>query len=163
MDRLLNEIRFEASREEAQAVFEAVSINREVDFNTLIPTPLHVYRASSDPEVDGEDFGPSRWEWNRANWGTRTNAFQSSFEWNDGEAVIRFVTADRPPHPFIVAFGNRFKREFILNCHWADHTCSTVEHYRVSRCGYIQRVTKHVWDGGDNLVRSHAGQFDDDL
>lgn len=42
MERISNEIRFEATKEEAQAIFEAVSVGGQADFNTLIPTPLHV-------------------------------------------------------------------------------------------------------------------------
>lgn len=88
----------------------------EIDFNILIPTPLHVYQADLGKEEE-KDFKANWLSWNRANWGTKWNAY-STYHFvsdnPDNPSLIQFLTAWGVPYPFIIAFLNKYKVDFTL-------------------------------------------------
>jgi len=90
-----------------------------VDFNTLIPCPPNVYLgnlAYGPNNRNDETTFPLNWSsWNRTNWGTKWNAYETCFQVSeDGSAFIQFDTAWTVPYPFIVALANTFKIPFVL-------------------------------------------------
>ena len=95
-----NIIMFKATEEDAQKIFEAVIIENEFNFETLIPRSLNVYK----------DY--TCYEWNIENWGTKWNAYETEFSWKNGNAEIFFWTAWSVPYPVIIAFANRFMIDF---------------------------------------------------
>ena len=105
-----NKISFQS--DSASEILGVIAPDGYIDFNTLIPCPLHIYQGHLSGE-DEDDFGGNTWmEWSRANWGVKWNAETSVIE-NDGKSVsITFTTAWSKPYPFIIAFANRFKLNF---------------------------------------------------
>ncbi|MCG7948018.1 MAG: hypothetical protein N0C84_16885 [Candidatus Thiodiazotropha taylori] len=86
--------------------------NGAIDFNSLIPRPLSVYLGNTCM-TDDEDFGQHTWlEWNRANWGTKWNAYECKAEVSNGKAELSFDTAWSVPYPFIIAFANKYGLDF---------------------------------------------------
>ena len=74
-----------------------------VDFELLVPQPPNVYLGNTSRE-DEQDFGTFNWyDWNRANWGTKWNAYDSSAE--EETRIIRFDTAWSPPYPILTALS----------------------------------------------------------
>jgi len=91
-----------------QVVRAIVDCDGAVDFNTLIPCPAHVY-ARELSITEEHDFGQWNWlSWNRANWGTKWNAYASRITYRAGGVTIYFQTAWSRPYPFIIAIANRF-------------------------------------------------------
>jgi len=86
-----------------------------LDFNRLIPTPIHVYHGNIG-EAEEKDFPANWYTWNIEHWGTKWNACSSSYEvmLATDNLVIEFSTAWKVPYPVIVAFANQFKIPFEL-------------------------------------------------
>ena len=86
------------------------------DFETLVPPPAQVYRGNLSLQED-EDFKCNWSTWNRANWGTKWNAYNSCLT-TDGDAgtrgdtVVVFDTAWTVPYPIVAAFANTLKIPF---------------------------------------------------
>jgi hypothetical protein len=123
-------IEFEAVKEVANTIYGAICVNDRVDFNTLIPTPLHIYQGNLGSE-DEKDFGDNTWsEWNRDCWGTKWNACNpDKLKWEDGKASIEFDTAWSVPYSVIVAFGNKFLIPFTLKYFDEGHNFWGIEEY----------------------------------
>lgn len=102
--------------------------NDRIDFNKLIPTPLHIYTGNVSMD-DQLDFGEhNTWtEWNRKNWGTKWNAYETIIAYGD-PLIIRFDTAWSVPYPFIIAFSKYAEVKFELKyydegaCFWGIET-----------------------------------------
>ena len=146
-----NKIEFDCSQEQAEAIFTAIQTDGVFDFNTLIPTPLHVYQGDLGTEED-EDF-PVNWHtWNRENWGTKWNSTGSKVDWNNGHASIEFDTAWNVPRPIAVAFGNKFKIDFILKYFDEGSNFWGIEEYKVRPKGFITRKSKRLSDEVDRIT-----------
>jgi len=96
----------------------------QIDFKKLIPIPRHIYQnhLSKDDELDFQSH--NCWsEWNRKNWGTKWNAYETVIKYGD-ELIIDFQTAWSVPYPFIIALSNLLATKFKLKyydeggCFW---------------------------------------------
>lgn len=105
-----------AKEVDATAVVErCCSEGQRLDFNLLIPQPLHLYKAGLSME-DEKDFPCNWYTWNVENWGTKWNAKRGQTgTMPDGRMFIEFDTAWSVPYPIIAALANRFRAEFE---HW---------------------------------------------
>lgn len=109
-NHVTNKLVFQADR--AAEVFAAVCPNDRFSFEALIPPPPHMYHGDLGAE-DDKDFACNWSTWNRANWGTKWGAYQSTCGLtDDGMAFIKFQTAWSVPYPIIAAFCNRFQMPF---------------------------------------------------
>jgi hypothetical protein len=103
--------------------------NERVDFNILIPRPLNIWQGSvsSDHEKSFNDNGLN---WNRRNWGTKWNAYESSILRGSDNLVIKFETAWNTPRDWIVAILNYFKISFKVI--WQDEgdDCVWIEYFK---------------------------------
>jgi hypothetical protein len=108
-DYVNNKILFD--QEHLPKILETCFPTGYLDFNTLIPQPLQMYRGNTT-QADSEDFKCNWLSWNCENWGTKWNACESSHEIKDSKAIIKFDTAWNPPRPIIVAFANKFEIPF---------------------------------------------------
>lgn len=115
-NHVTNKIEFEVGSDvEAEQMVAELTKDGCVDFNALIPRPLHIYRESTTGN-DDKDFGANTWhEWNSANWGTKWNAYNGKVEHEagTGKVVLTFDTAWRVPYPFIIAFANKYGSRFL--------------------------------------------------
>jgi hypothetical protein len=108
-NRVTHKIIFDADK--AGEIFAAVCREGQIDFEALIPVPLHIYRGNLSSEEE-KDF-PDNWlSWSRKNWGTKCNAYFGSCGVEDGKAFIKFDTAWSVPYPVISAFANKFNAPF---------------------------------------------------
>lgn len=108
-NHVTHKILFDASK--ADEVFAAVCPSGRFDFETLVPTPLHVYQGGLSRE-DEQDF-PINWNsWNRENWGTKWNCYSQESGIENGRAFIKFDTAWSVPYPILAAFANKFNIPF---------------------------------------------------
>ena len=106
---VMNKIIFAA--EHAENIMAICSPEGQFDFETLIPTPLSVYRGGLSKD-DNIDF-PQKWHsWNVENWGTKWNSCDTWIEVHGEVAHIKFLTAWSCPYPIIVAFANKFNISF---------------------------------------------------
>ena len=111
-NHVANKIVFFATSKRTQEIVRHVFVDGEFDFNTLMSAPANIYQGTLG-EADDEDFKSCTWlEWNLANWGTKWNAYNSSYTTSNGVTEILFHTAWSPPFPVIVAFANTFKIDF---------------------------------------------------
>lgn len=120
-NHVANRITFAA--EHAPAVFAAVLRKDAFDFETLVPSPPNMYHGNISSE-DEKDF-PINWSsWSRENWGTKWNAYETSYGVDGDTAYINFQTAWSAPYPVMAAFCNRFNIPFEHRyydegeCHW---------------------------------------------
>lgn len=104
-NHVTNKLVFDAS--EAARVFAACCPDGEFDFNTLVPQPPHIYRGNLSSE-DDEDFKCNWCTWRREHWGTKWNAYDAACKVENGNAIIVFDTAWKPPYPVLSAFANKF-------------------------------------------------------
>lgn len=125
-NNVTNKIVFEAAQ--AEEVFKAICPDGKLDFETLIPSPLHVFRGNVGRSEE-KDFPLNWYSWNRENWGTKWNCYATSCGiGDDGKAFIQFDTAWSVPYPVIVAFANRFQIPFEHryfdegHCFWGIET-----------------------------------------
>jgi hypothetical protein len=109
-NHVTNRITFAADK--APEVFAAVIRDGRFDFETLVPSPPHMYHGNLSAR-DEEDF-PVNWRsWQSDNWGTKWNCYDTSHGIGaDGKAFIQFDTAWSPPYPVMAAFCNRFNTPF---------------------------------------------------
>lgn len=128
-------------------VFETCFKNDKFDFNTLIPQPPHVYNGDLSSE-DEQDFKCNWMSWNIENWGTKWNAYDTSWRIEDGKAIITFDTAWRVPYPVIVAFANKFGIPFEHRYFDEGHNFWGVETWGTER-GVISRNGKRKSNEGD--------------
>jgi len=78
-----------------------------MDFATLVPPPPHIYQGDLS-DIDEADFKCNWLSWNRENWGTKWNAYDSKCGVEDDKAAIKFDTAWSVPYPILAAFANKF-------------------------------------------------------
>ena len=108
-DHVTHKITFEASK--SDEIFAAVCPGGKFDFETLVPTPLHVYQGSLGSDQSA-DF-PINWRtWNMENWGTKWNCYSQSCGIENEKAFIKFDTAWTIPRPILTAFANKFNIPF---------------------------------------------------
>lgn len=124
-NHVANRLTFAADK--AEEVFAVVIRDGHFDFETLVPSPPNMYRGSTNSE-DDKDF-PVNWHsWQRQNWGTKWNAYESSHGVEGDKAFINFQTAWSAPYPVMAAFCNRFNIPFEHRyydegeCHWGIDT-----------------------------------------
>lgn len=97
--------------EHATKVLAKFAPGGKVDFNTLVPTPANVYQGDLGSSEE-TDF-PLNWNaWNRENWGTKWNAYDTKIGREGERAFIQFNTAWSYPFPVICAFANTFQIPF---------------------------------------------------
>lgn len=78
------------------------------DFNSLVPTPDNIFQGDLGPEEEAL-YGVNTWfYWNRANWGTKWNSYNTKFEYGEKGGMISFQTAWNPPFPVIEKLAARF-------------------------------------------------------
>lgn len=118
-NHITNKIIFDAQK--AKEIFDSVCPDGKFDFRIFIPQPPQMYRGDLNRE-DEKDF-PCNWHtWNRANWGTKWNAYETTTGIEGEKAFIQFRTAWGVPYPIISAFANKFQIPFVHKycCEWAD-------------------------------------------
>lgn len=73
-----------------------------IDFGKIIPMPGNLYMGSIGP-TERQLYGKNNWyDWSRANWGTKWNAFRFEDESDSySPSQIRFITANGAPHPVL--------------------------------------------------------------
>ena len=101
---------------EKNKIHEEIFNNKCIDFEKLIPVPLHIYQQDIS-NCDEEDFkGNTGINWKRENWFTKWNAYDGNcyFNADKNEFIIIFDTAWSIPYPIIIAFANKYKLDFIL-------------------------------------------------
>ena len=85
--------------------------NNQLDFASLIPEPPQMYLGDLSSD-DAKDFKCNWQAWRIENWGTKWNAYKSSYRLYEDQLLIFFDTAWSVPYPFIAAFANTFKVAF---------------------------------------------------
>lgn len=89
------------------------------DFNGLIPTPNNIYQGNLGAE-ELATYGENNWyDWNRKNWGTKWNSFNTNYgETRDG-MIVFFDTAWNAPFPIYRAIKEQYPNLSIV-AFWAD-------------------------------------------
>jgi len=109
-NHITNHIILKCNLVTANLVSRNITRHGNIDFNTLIPCPLHIYTGDTGTRHD-KRFIENSWSyWNRANWGTKWNAYDTIIKYGIKETIIEFQTAWAPPFPFITAISNKFPR-----------------------------------------------------
>ena len=105
-----NSIAFDGNVSAVEILKDFISKDGGLDFNKIIPCPPQVYMGSLFADHESR-FGENTWyEWNKKNWGTKWNAYDTEFDGN----CVRFTTAWCPPNPIIVAIANLTKKNFTF-------------------------------------------------
>jgi len=110
-----NQIEFACNPKLGKQIITEVTKDGSVDFNLLIPMPLSIYCGGLS-KTDDEDFGENTWlVWCRKYWGTKWNAYSGKIIKNEAgdEIKLYFETAWSLPYPFIIAFANKYKLDFV--------------------------------------------------
>jgi len=118
-NHIMNELAFrDVSQEQIAQIIDATMKDGKVDFSILVPVPLNVWQGSTNSEQ--EKAFPLNWyQWNRENWGTKWNAYDTTEpEIGSDSVTIRFETAWSPPRPWLAALFNKTGLPFQHN--WLD-------------------------------------------
>lgn len=92
------------------------SDDREVDFETLVPTPDGVYQDGCDMKHPHPGYTDCWYDWNVNNWGTKWNAYEAD---RQEDTLIRFDTAWSHPTPIMEALSEKFP-DVDLHVKYAD-------------------------------------------
>lgn len=107
-----HKIEFLCNEEKSKIIINEITKDECVDFEKLIPRPIHIYLGDAG-KFEDEDFKDCLWyPWNIANWGTKWNAYSGKIERNGEMTIVCFDTAWSIPYPFIIAFANKYGLEF---------------------------------------------------
>ncbi len=85
---------------------------KDIDFKVLLPPPLNCWQGGSGVETK-KAFPVDWYDWNRANWGTKWNAYgfpDNAVREHDGATILTFQTAWSTPRGWVLALFNS------LNC-----------------------------------------------
>jgi hypothetical protein len=89
-----------------------------IDFAVLLPPPLNIWCGNVGSE-HRKAFPGTALDWNRANWGTKWNAYgidqggkYASIGRTNDTLTLRFQTAWSPPMGWLVALFNAFRLSF---------------------------------------------------
>jgi hypothetical protein len=87
--------------------------DEDVDFSLLLPSPLNSWPGSVNMTIE-KAFPMTDLNWNRANWGTKWNAYQCVPVMVDesGTVTIRFQTAWNPPMGWLCAVFRTVNMDF---------------------------------------------------
>ena len=88
-----------------------INKNGDVDFNILVPKPANVWNYS-ESILEEDNFHNLGLDWNRKNWGTKWNAYESEHGTCGSSLILLFQTAWSPPMDWICALWNTFKKPF---------------------------------------------------
>lgn len=129
-NHVTNKVPFDSAR--AAEVFAACCPEGRLDFETLVPSPPHMYRGGLGSE-DEKDF-PCNWmSWCTTNWGTKWNAYDCTTGTDGERAFIQFDSAWSVPRPVIYALGKRFGLAMELRYFDEGHNFWGVEFYGVDQ------------------------------
>lgn len=109
-----NEIIFEnINQKKIKEILAKVFNKKEnrIDFNILVPQPLNIWKGTIST-MHEEAFPSNSLEWNKQNWGTKCNAYDSNILFNKNKLILKFKTAQNPPRGLVVAIFNYFKLPF---------------------------------------------------
>lgn len=135
------------AEDKKDAIFSSCCQSGRFDFGTLVPMPLHVYQGNTSKE-DDQDF-PINWNsWSRENWGTKWNAYETTFGVEDGKAFIKFDTAWSIPYPVLAAFANKFGVPFEHRYFDEEHNFWGIEEWK-GEDGSVRRATKRKSNEAD--------------
>jgi hypothetical protein len=98
--------------------------DRFADFAMVVPEPENMFKDGCNMQhphvVDGHTFDHCWSDWNRNNWGTKWNAYDTHIEPIEGDLCeLRFDTAWSHPFPVVEALAKLFPEEQI-KVWWAD-------------------------------------------
>jgi hypothetical protein len=139
-----NRIEIVCTQEQADDIFKRIGTEGQgaVDFETLIPTPAHIYQGDLGA-VDEEDFRGNDWNtWNRANWGTKWNAYSASVAYDEGRAIIKFDTAWSISYPFVIAIANTFVLPFTFKYFDEGHNFWGIETWGLNKFRSIPTICR---------------------
>jgi hypothetical protein len=147
-NRVTHKIIFDV--EKSAEIFAAVCPDGKFDFETLVPSPPHVYQGGLGKQED-EDF-PINWHtWNNQNWGTKWNCYQQSCGIENEKAFIKFDTAWSIPYPIMAAFANKFNVPFEHRYYDEGHNYWGVEKWGTEHASdYVSRISKRRDDPKDD-------------
>ncbi|WP_394659930.1 hypothetical protein [uncultured Novosphingobium sp.] len=119
-NHVINELIFRDVDAAAQQAIIAAACDAEgnVDFSVLVPSPLNVWQGNVGSQHE-KAFGNTGLAWNRANWGTKWNAYshKPTIQTADSLTLI-FETAWSAPYPWLAAVMNKLSLPFDHN--WLD-------------------------------------------
>jgi hypothetical protein len=121
-NNVVNEIIFQdINRDIQEGILKNVLKNGFVDFNTLVPMPLNIWRGNAG-EKEEKAFGQKIWyPWCKENWGTKWNAYgqnESPIIQTEDTLTIIFQTAGSPPRLWVCALFNAI--QIPLEHNWLD-------------------------------------------
>lgn len=120
-NHVINEVRF---RNTVLADMQGVALNTagEIDFEVLLPPPLHFWWG--DVSVDHKEHFPgTALDWSRRTWGTKWNAYgfdqgYTSVRQDGTDVVLTFQTAWNTPRGWIAALFNTLDTDITVA--WMD-------------------------------------------
>lgn len=119
-----NIIRFQGSAEQVEMMRAAVQDDKYgrngIDFNKIIPMPKDLYMGDLGT-AERERYGAHNWyDWSRANWGTKWNAFRFDDAPDDymPDRIV-FITANGAPHPVLQKLSELYP-DITMHHQWAD-------------------------------------------
>ena len=91
-----------------------------IDFSKIIPMPGNLYMGPIGP-TERQLYGKNNWyDWSRANWGTKWNAFRFADDPDSySPSQIRFITANGAPHPVLQKLSEMYP-DITMRHQWAD-------------------------------------------
>lgn len=119
-NHVLTEVVFRdvASLKQVDILQKVMGRERAIDFETLLPMPLNIWRGNVGMEHK-KAFPDNSLDWCTKNWGTKWNAYgidkggrYQSIERADDSLTLRFQTAWGPPMGWLVALFNHFRLSF---------------------------------------------------
>jgi len=145
------------SKEKSEEIFSLCCPGGHLDFRALVPQPPQIYLGDTSAE-DEQDFKCNWSSWNRLNWGTKWNAYDSSCGVEGDLAFIQFDTAWSVPYPVMAAFANRFGVAFEHRYFDEGHNFWGIEEWKEDD-GRVKRATtrKNVEDDKIKLCISLTG------
>lgn len=122
-NHVTNRIQFYGEQENIDKIMELIKGEESwIDFEKIIPMPDNIFRGNLGPE-ERAIYGSNNWyDWCRANWGTKWNAYSDCFDKENN--AIEFDTAWSCPIPVLDALAELcYKHNVSFTGKWADEDC----------------------------------------
>ena len=119
-NHVTNKIKFYGEQSNINKILEIIKGEEGcIDFNKIVPTPDNIYQGNLGVE-ERKLYGTNNWyDWNCTHWGTKWNAYSTSFSVNTN--TIWFDTAWSSPIPVLDALAKLcYEYHVGFEGNWAD-------------------------------------------
>lgn len=143
-NHVTNILEIKGSKKRAEQIFSEIgSIHKYegkdiclIDFEKIIPMPIHIYKGDLTPEKEEEKKVDNWYNWSINNWGTKWNSYDNV---KLSDFKVKFNTAWSCPIPIFIALSKKFDDIDIIGRYADEDIGSNCGEFLLTSGRFIQR------------------------